>query len=919
MKSTMHRESKMQETSSSGFEPRHRTDRARAGRSVRLVLRMVALTGMFVLAAFGARVARAQNTVIQEFYLPMPEQQILPVFGKQRAFTTETTNMTAVVSIVVSEDNTVIFYDQWENGYEANLDSPTNVWSVSNPGGTQIWGDGNDANGVCPGLASDPDGLAAGTVIALRNDLPMPRDSGNTFYDAGDRVGATKAITITRAVWETTRGTVQATAVEVLSTLDHGNYYIAPVGVDVDADGMFEFVDLMVMADEDNTQVVIDPDGVGPLPPFTNTVNRGVQPDATGAFLVEGVSKGATIRSDKNIQVHMITGNDFYSADSTYETRSFVLRPVDLWSSRYIIPIGTANTNYPSVVYVFNTNSSPLQVLVTTRTGSAPVTVTSDLLALTLPLNSGTLLESTNGTPFFAICAMDTAFGGQSGGDFDWGFAPMPFQGLTTEAVCGWGPGSSDLPPVNDGSPVWITPLSATRVYVDYGGDHQGPLTDPKGGKYDVAFDLAALQSQPVYPIDNDATAMRLYTLDGTLIAGAWGEDASRAEIGTPYLDMGYALVPSPVPVFSKTSRLVEDNLPSGLSVGDVLEYTLRVDNRGLLPLGNLVVLDELPTSLLYVTNSTTLDGSMIADHADATPFPLGPPGYVVPLILHGDSSVFKFRCKVVASGTILNTGIAGTLTATNTVVVPPLNTCCRQVYAFKASIKNSNVGTKLDKACNRYFCYKAVENNTLAGYLVVSCSECCRQGPQGGGVLYVYRQGDKAKRLFKVPANLSADVFVAKLNGCKTQPLPVGSSDAEGLLVVMGDGELASFFNVPLDTGNSFLAATGFGKAVTTSSILPGDCVPTTCTTLDSLSGSIVEVLEYSQSPCGIPYEFLCTGAGMPGSYKDQEMQGFNAVSTGTWSIRRSTDKNIVACDESVVEGNILRKLKGYVPVFER
>lgn len=917
MEITMQKEIMMQKTAWDGSTPTHRAGRLRAGIRAQSVLRWMAFLGMFGLAALGARVAQGSDPVIQEFYLPMPEQQILTVFGKQRAFTSDTTNMTAVVSIVISETNTVVYYDQWENGYEENINSPTNVWSVSNLGGTQVWGDGIDANGVCPGFVNDPAGLAAGTVIALRNDIPMPRDPDNTYFDSGDRVGATRAITISRAAWETTRDTVQATAVEVLSTLDHGNSYIAPVGVE--PNGMFKFVDLMVMADEDNTTVNIDPDGAGPMPPITEMVNRGIQDDSTGAFLVEGVYRGATIRSDKNIQVHMITGNDFFSAGSTYETRSFVLRPVELWSSRYIIPIGTANTNYPSVVYVFNTNSSPLSLVYTDRNGSVPVVVTNDLLALSLPLNSGTLLESTNGTLFFAICTMDTAFGGQSGGDFDWGFAPMPFKGLTTEAVCGWGPGSSDLPPVNDGSPVWITPLKATRVYVDYGGDLLGPLTDPKGGKYDVAYDLAALQSQPVYTTDNDQTAMRLYTLDGTLIAGAWGEDASRAEIDSPYLDMGYALVPSPVPVFSKTSRLAEDNAPSGLSIGDVLEYTLQVDNRGLLPLGNLVVLDELPASLLYVTNSTTRDSVAIADHADATPFPLGSPGYTVPLIEHGDSSIFKFRCKIIASGTILNTGIAGSLTATNTVVVPPLVSCCQQVYDFKASIKNSNVGTKFDKACNRYYCYKAVENNTLVGYLVVSCSECCGQGLQGGGVLYVYRQGDKNKRLFKVPASLAADAFVAKLNGCKLNSLPVGSTDAEGLLVVMGDGELASFFNDPLDTGNTFLAATGFGKAVTTSTILPGDCVPTTCTTLDSLSGSIVEVLEYSHSPCGTPYEILCTGADMLGNYKGPEFQGPNAVTTGTWSIRRNTDKNIVACDGSIVEGNILRKLKGYAPMFEQ
>ena len=54
----------------------------------------------------------------------------------------------------------------------------------------------------------------------------------------------------------------------------------------------------------------------------------------------------------------------------------------------------------------------------------------------------------------------------------------------------GWGPGSSDG--TKNGSPVWVTPAKATRVYVDYNGDHNGALTDPNGNKYDVHYDLAA-------------------------------------------------------------------------------------------------------------------------------------------------------------------------------------------------------------------------------------------------------------------------------------------------------------------------------------------------------------------------------------------------------------------------------------------
>src|SRR5258705_7429817 len=88
--------------------------------------------------------ARAAN-LVKDFYLPMPEQQIyqanaaiVPGVGA--------TNF-STFSIVVTGDGTVINYDQWEDGYEVNLASPAQST-------TQIWGDGNNANGICPGFTN---------------------------------------------------------------------------------------------------------------------------------------------------------------------------------------------------------------------------------------------------------------------------------------------------------------------------------------------------------------------------------------------------------------------------------------------------------------------------------------------------------------------------------------------------------------------------------------------------------------------------------------------------------------------------------------------------------------------------------------------------------------------------------------------
>ena len=118
---------------------------------------------VFLLAAITSLVA-AQSVwavnLVQEFYLPMPEQQIYQANSAIVAGTGATNFST--FSIVVTGSGTVIYYDQWEDGYETDLAHPAQST-------TQVWGDGNDANGIPPGFTHDPVSFTNGTVLTLRN------------------------------------------------------------------------------------------------------------------------------------------------------------------------------------------------------------------------------------------------------------------------------------------------------------------------------------------------------------------------------------------------------------------------------------------------------------------------------------------------------------------------------------------------------------------------------------------------------------------------------------------------------------------------------------------------------------------------------------------------------------------------------
>ena len=125
--------------------------------------------------------------------------------------------------------------DQWENGYEATLGSPLDIFSSgesgcppANPVGTQIWGNGTSCDGVPPGFESDT--LSHGDVILLLNTVDIPRDSNQIRFDGADKFGATYPVAVTRVAYPNQPGSALAGAVEVPRTAQWGTEYPGAAG-----------------------------------------------------------------------------------------------------------------------------------------------------------------------------------------------------------------------------------------------------------------------------------------------------------------------------------------------------------------------------------------------------------------------------------------------------------------------------------------------------------------------------------------------------------------------------------------------------------------------------------------------------------------------------------------------------------------
>ncbi|MFA0822905.1 MAG: SdrD B-like domain-containing protein, partial [Methanomethylovorans sp.] len=612
---------------------------------------------------------------VQFFYVPIPESQWLTAIQVIQEGNIEPVNpVQSYISISAVADNTIIYYDQYENGYEPDIGNPLDVYSSSNVDGTQIWGDGDTSNGVPPGVPSDI--INEGTVIVLNNPVTTTDPITVIKYGGRDKIAATKTIAVVRAGWGTGPNTLMSDANEVYDTDNWGTEFRVPVGTNI-PDGtdyqMFQYTGMTIMAGQDGATVQIDANA-------DNTFETTVTLTEGQSHLVNnGLSVGARVISNNPVQVDLITGNIATSVG--YESRFFRLLPTNLWTTSYYTPVSTPYTQgiYDGVettVWLYNPSSSDITVQYEARTSSTTISTTP----LTVPANSylkqvltnvnyGAHFYTTGGQKFYALSTTNSGNSGSTGDYYnsiwDWGFALVPESSLTPQLLVGLGIGRDptvSTNPTENGNPVWVSPIgngnTLVTVYVDFDADPTtGGLTDPNGNKYNIAYSLRELERAKVYDtIDRDQTGMLLYTLDGTKLVGAWGEDPLTASAAAPGIDMGTGIPPLPLFDDGKTASLYEDMDNDGyVSPGDVLEYTIVIINTARSPVDDVLLQDSLPADVIYVEDSTYLNKSATGittaiPDSGATAFPLDEGGVIldsVNALPVGESYTITFRAII--------------------------------------------------------------------------------------------------------------------------------------------------------------------------------------------------------------------------------------------------------------------------------
>jgi len=640
--------------------------RLRQPTGIRTALGLILLLSLLFMAAPGPAQAAGNPAPVQIYYVTLPEADALTVLDAIN--TAAASPVTTYFSIAIGVSGTFVYYDQWENGYDSDMANPTNLYSSTNPGGTQIWGNGEADDGCAPNkkgvtlTCSDAtDFFVAGDIILPSSNIPLPRNSNVILFDAKDKVGASSSIAMARATWAAGSGTLNAFGHEMYPTTEWGTAYEAPVGTNTaypaqgySGQGMFEYSALSIMAAQNGTTVYVDADANGSYE--TNIVLQ-----EGGTYLAAGVRQGARVQTTnplnpldpgKPIQVVLLTGD----TGSNYESRDMNLLPVSAFGSSYWSPVGvntgTSFTPGPTRLFLYNpsTNGSSIYITCDRRTPTPTRVIQGPVAArgmvyLDLNNNSGAnCFASTNtGAPntskvIFGIGTVDTAVSGTSAGQAgDWSFTLYPDNFLSTDALVGLGLGKdpTNASSTENGGPLWVTPacistVAHTNVYVDWNNDGNADMVDLNGdgdtndtvdgiseGSSASGMEIARLKSVRLFnparnaePYDQSGARVWSRTASGTPgcnLALAWGQDPRTASAGAPGLDVGTSVPPMRLIEGTKRMELKTDTDGDGqLSPGDIATTYITIKNSGSSTVTGVSVYDAgVPEKTDYVAGST--------------------------------------------------------------------------------------------------------------------------------------------------------------------------------------------------------------------------------------------------------------------------------------------------------------------------
>jgi uncharacterized repeat protein (TIGR01451 family) len=561
-----------------------------------------------------------------EFYIPGDEDLMFEIFDiisdQDEATDTANGGMHVVIALTAWSDQTTVYYDHWEDGYEFDPNSPSSAdetYHIRWSGSTQDYTTNEIITFQDSGVV-----LPRGTAASCDVTTPNAADPGSTNscrYDGRDQIFvAGGTATVSRAGWIEDRGTVLSVAWEVYPVRPQLTAYILPFGEELTRNPSyyddFDRVFALVQATEDGTVVEVDYTGDGSPDPL-NTDRAGgfegasVSLDKGEVFLLSReaindttsgnlVTTGTRITANKTLQVQYVIGDE----NSGYEVRGLSAFPRGFWDKSYYIPVDSpaAATGDPGDAFFYNPHSAPLTIRyeTTTTSGSFSVPAKStrsyyDGAGAYLPEDSAVYLSAND--VFWGVVTIDT-----EAQVHDWAHSLVPASLLADEHFLAWAPGSYPVGNYDDSGLYVAAAQDHTLLFVDYGNGQ--PAERYSLNRYDTVY---LYDSE-----DGDMSQAHIWSTGA--YTAAYGQNPDTAAVGNPALDMGYTIIPDTnfLDIVLGLDKTVDPaTLPT--SAGQTSVVTLRI-NSGLYSVDSLQVLDVLPPGWRYKDNDNVVitwpDGS---------------------------------------------------------------------------------------------------------------------------------------------------------------------------------------------------------------------------------------------------------------------------------------------------------------------
>lgn len=546
------------------------------------------------------------------YYLPFPENdtQLRQSLLSAASANSLTANVRSIVSISVPYPGTNLIYDQWEDGYEADIKNPAQ-------GSTQVWGDGILTNGVAPGFPTDV--IPAGGFITLDNTFLWNRPTSTLAFDGKDKIFSTANVSVSKvngdagSVSGTPLFNVQSVKTNVSDITRFGNFFVLPFGENV-TNGpttAFRYTGLFVRAKDNGTVVQLDYDGNGSYDVTSPTLNEGEvwfyngtgsSPGVTGNVnQANDIKAGARVSANNPVGIDLVFGGIDY-----YGTRNIPVLPSQFYGTTYYSPVYSTNSTAPALAYFVNPTASEITInwsraAGTPLSGSFTVPANNGRATFNLNVATGTKFTSAGGESYTAVVIMDAD---NTGSTYDWAFSMIPEKRLSSAALVAWAPGSSNG--TANYNPVWVTPKTTTTVYVKYDGNvTAAPNQSPCGGYYDVSFTVNALESRQIFGLNNDNSGMAVYNCDDVPMSMVWGQNSETSTPGgSPAIDVGYTMEPKCFAklVFATDDKVVTpQNTPITINVaGNDLGFLVVLD-----PINSVVITQPANGTVVKNANGT--------------------------------------------------------------------------------------------------------------------------------------------------------------------------------------------------------------------------------------------------------------------------------------------------------------------------